>query len=75
MKPRKVNISSPKMSVDKKELVRRVSQRLSKPTGAVEEIIDATIEEIYESLKLGDSVALRNFGTFVSQNRARLLGI
>ncbi|WP_242051367.1 HU family DNA-binding protein [Nostoc spongiaeforme] len=64
MKPRKVSISPPKMSVDKKELVRRVQERLSKQNGAVEEIIDATIEEIYESLKQGDSVALRNFGTF-----------
>lgn len=52
------------MSIDKKELVRRVSQRLSRETREVEEIIDATVEEIYESLKQGDSVTLRNFGTF-----------
>lgn len=52
------------MSIDKKELVRRVSQRVTKGTGTVEEIIDATLEEIYESLKQGDSVSLRNFGTF-----------
>ncbi|BAY42302.1 hypothetical protein NIES2111_66980 (plasmid) [Nostoc sp. NIES-2111] len=31
------------MSIDKKELVKRVSQRLSKGTGTVEEIIDATL--------------------------------
>ena len=41
------------MSIDKKELVRRVSQRLTKGTGTVEDIVDATLEEIYESLKLG----------------------
>ncbi|TVP56162.1 MAG: hypothetical protein EA343_24425 [Nodularia sp. (in: Bacteria)] len=46
------------MSIDKKELIRRVERRLSKPTGAVEEIIDATLQEIYESLKQGDSVYL-----------------
>jgi DNA-binding protein HU-beta len=44
------------MSIDKKELVRRVSQRVCKETGIVEEVIDATLEEIYESLKHGDSV-------------------
>ncbi len=52
------------MSINKKELIRRVSQRLSKETGAVEEIVDATLEEIYKSLKEGNSVSLRNFGTF-----------
>lgn len=52
------------MSIDKKELVRRVSQRVIKETDLVEEIIDATVEEIYSSLKQGESVSLRNFGTF-----------
>jgi DNA-binding protein HU-beta len=52
------------MSIDKKELVRRVSQRVNKGTGTVEEIIDATLEEIYSSLKQAESVSLRNFGTF-----------
>lgn len=52
------------MSIDKKELVHRVSQRLNQKNGTVSEIIDATLEEIYESLKQGDSVSLRNFGTF-----------
>ncbi|MBD6620423.1 HU family DNA-binding protein [Komarekiella sp. 'clone 1'] len=52
------------MSIDKNELVQRVSQRLSEGSGTVEDIIDATLEEIYESLKLGESVSLRNFGIF-----------
>lgn len=52
------------MSIDKQELVRRVSQRVGQETGMVETVIDATIEEIYESLQRGDSVSLRNFGTF-----------
>lgn len=52
------------MSIDKQELVRRVSQRVERETGMVETVINATIEEIYESLQQGDSVSLRNFGTF-----------
>jgi DNA-binding protein HU-beta len=52
------------MTIDKKELVRRVSERVVKGTGTVEEIVDATLEEIYEALKQGECVSLRNFGTF-----------
>lgn len=52
------------MSIDKKELVRRVSQRVEGKTSMVETVIDATLEEIYESLQQGESVSLRNFGTF-----------
>lgn len=52
------------MSIDKKELVRRVSNRVGKGTGTVEEIVDATFNEIRESLKQGESVSLRDFGTF-----------
>jgi DNA-binding protein HU-beta len=82
------------MSIDKQELVRRVSQRVdgrrpafsslrdaprtrrsalaepalcaygNRETDIVEAVIDATLEEIYESLQQGDSVSLRNFGTF-----------
>ena len=37
----------------------------SKTNGSVvEEMIDATLEEIYEALKREESVSLRNFGTF-----------
>ncbi|RLC86314.1 MAG: HU family DNA-binding protein [Chloroflexi bacterium] len=50
--------------IDKKELVTRVSRRVHKGTGTVEEIVDATLEEIYEALKQGECVSLRNFGTF-----------
>jgi DNA-binding protein HU-beta len=51
-------------SIDKKELVGRVSQRLGKDTSTIEEIVDTTLEEIYEALKRGECVSLRNFGTF-----------
>lgn len=50
--------------MDKKELVRRVSDRVVKGTGTVEEIVDAALEEMYQALKQGQSVSLRNFGTF-----------
>jgi len=52
------------MRIDKKELVRRVSERVPQGTGTVEEMVDATLEEIYEALKQGECVSLRNFGTF-----------
>jgi len=50
--------------IDKKELVGRVSKRIPKGTGTVEEIVDATLEEIYEALKQEECVSLRKFGTF-----------
>lgn len=50
--------------IDKEELVRLVSERVVKGTGTVGEIIDATLEEIYEVLKRGECVSLKNFGTF-----------
>ena len=50
--------------VDKEELIARVSRRVTKGTGTVGEIVDATVEEIYEALKQGESVSLRNLGTF-----------
>ena len=50
--------------IDKKELIRRVSLRVADGRGTVAEIVDATLEEIYEALKHGQCVSLRNFGTF-----------
>ena len=50
--------------IDKKELVRRVATRVVTGSGTVEQIVDATLEEIYQALKQGESVSLRDFGTF-----------
>jgi DNA-binding protein HU-beta len=50
--------------IDKKELVNRVSQQISRDTDTVSEVVEATLEEIYEALKRGKRVSLRNFGTF-----------
>jgi DNA-binding protein HU-beta len=51
-------------NVDKKELVKRISKRTGKDATTVETILDATLEEIYQSLKGEQGVSLRNFGTF-----------
>ena len=50
--------------IDKKQLVERVANRVAKDTGLIKEIVDATLEEIYEALKREECVSLRNFGTF-----------
>jgi DNA-binding protein HU-beta len=50
--------------IEKQELVHRVSQRVNKDPETVGEIVDAALEEIYEALKRGERVSLRDFGTF-----------
>jgi DNA-binding protein HU-beta len=50
--------------IDRDELVRLISERVSKKETVVAELLDATLEEIYTALKRGDCVSLKNFGTF-----------
>lgn len=50
--------------IDKKALIALVAERAGKDGKVVEEIVEATLEEIYEALKQGQCVSLRNFGTF-----------
>ena len=50
--------------LDKKELVGAVSRRVDRDAETVGAIVDAFLEEIYEALKRGDSVSLRDFGSF-----------
>lgn len=50
--------------IDKQELVRRVVEQTEKDVAEVEIIVDATIEQIYQSLKNRESVLIRNFGKF-----------
>jgi DNA-binding protein HU-beta len=52
------------MSINKQELIRRVCQRVNQDEKAIEEILDATLEEIYQSFRQGESVNLLNFRTF-----------
>jgi DNA-binding protein HU-beta len=57
--------------IEKPELVARVLARVQKDAEPVEEIVDATLEEIYQALKQGECVSLRSFGTFyVRQERS-----
>ena len=55
------------MSINKKELIKRVTQRVGQNSQDVEFVINATLDEIYQSLKQGESVSLRDFGTFYIQ--------
>lgn len=50
--------------MDKKELLERISLRTSLDIKAIEETLDLALDEIYRSIKRGESVSLRNFGTF-----------
>jgi DNA-binding protein HU-beta len=50
--------------IEKKDLVRRVAMRVNGDEATVGEIVEATLEEIYGALKCGESVSLRDFGSF-----------
>jgi DNA-binding protein HU-beta len=50
--------------IEKRDLVRLVSQRVGRDEETVGAIVDATLEEIYSALKRGESVSLRDFGSF-----------
>lgn len=50
--------------MDKKELLKRLALRTEADKKNLEEILDAALDEIYLSLKRGESVSLRHFGTF-----------
>ncbi len=55
--------------IDKPELVRRVAERTGQQTALVEDLLEATLEEIYAAFKRGESVSLRNFGAFYVRPR------
>lgn len=50
--------------IEKKDLVRRVAMRINRDEASVGDIVEGTLEEIYEALKRGESVSLRDFGSF-----------
>jgi DNA-binding protein HU-beta len=50
--------------IDKPAIVRLVMQRTGWEQAPVEEILDAVLEEIYAAFTRGESVSLRNFGSF-----------
>ncbi|GAB4304012.1 MAG: hypothetical protein Kow0091_05310 [Geminocystis sp.] len=57
------------MSINQKELVKRIAKKINQKDEVVEEIVNATLEEVYECLKAQESVNLRNFGTFYIQGK------
>lgn len=50
--------------IEKQELVDLVARHVNRDTVTVSEIVDATLEEIYQALKRGEPVSLRDFGSF-----------
>jgi DNA-binding protein HU-beta len=50
--------------LNRDKLVQKVAERLKEHPDKVGQVVDATLEEIYEALKCGESVSLKNFGTF-----------
>lgn len=50
--------------IEKKDLVRLVAMRVNRDEETVGAIVEGTLEEIYEALKRGESVSLRDFGSF-----------
>jgi DNA-binding protein HU-beta len=50
--------------IDKTELVNRVTRQTGHDEATVTQIIDTALEEMMAAFKQGQSVSLRNFGTF-----------
>ncbi len=50
--------------IEKPDLIARVARRLNADPEAVEPIIEAALDEIYQALKHEERISLRDFGTF-----------
>ena len=50
--------------MEKKTLMSLVARRTGADEALVEQVVEATFETIFEALKHGESVSLRDFGTF-----------
>ncbi len=50
--------------VDREQLIRQVSQRTGQDTETVALIVDGLLEEIYQTIRQGKSITLKNFGNF-----------
>lgn len=51
-------------SLSKSELITQVAARTGLDSAIIETVLDAVLEEIYVTLKRGQGVTLKNFGTF-----------
>lgn len=57
--------------IQKKEVVRRLAQRLDADEKTAEACLDAVLETLYEAIKNGESITLPGFGGFyVRQGRS-----
>jgi len=56
--------------INKTELIKRIASKTKKDETEVELIVDATLEEIYQSLKNRETVTIRNFGKFYIRDRS-----
>jgi len=50
--------------IEKKTLMSLVARRTGANEALVEQVVEATFETVFEALKRGESVSLRDFGTF-----------
>jgi DNA-binding protein HU-beta len=50
--------------MNKKEWIKAVAKETEQPKALVESILEAGLEEIYQSMKREEKVTLQNFGTF-----------
>ena len=50
--------------MNKKEWIKAVAKETEQPAQLVETILEAGLEEIYQSMKREEKVTLQNFGTF-----------
>lgn len=55
--------------IDKKELARRVSERIDLEEEFALEVVDAVFEEMYNAFKAREPVSIRNFGSFYIEQR------
>lgn len=50
--------------IERDELVRLAAQRTGQDTEMAGKVVDAFLDEIYQAMKRGQSVTLKNFGGF-----------
>ena len=50
--------------IERNELVLLVAQRTGQEVKVVDKVVDAFLDEIYQALKRGNGVTLKNFGGF-----------
>ena len=62
------------MSVNKAELIERLSARLEKSKKETGEIVEAVIDEVTKAVSKGEKVALTGFGVFEKSHRAARTG-